>query len=479
MERVEELTLKLADGDLGQAEADELIAILQIDPAAVQFHLAALDLEAALRGTRRLPDLSEATLARLREHLGERVTGGVMEAIRTGPRPEWTPGAGAARSAGTQARPTAPLVPLRRSARRLPSQWRLPALVAAGLAVAAGVWWYAGRRSAAGDQPIARLTSAPSGWRLERDGKTNDNPGQDAGLFAGDRLSLPYGPARVEYADKTYLMLERHAVVEFVGRRSDGSDGASARKHVHAVSGRLTAYVRPQPAGSPMIFTTVHARVQVVGTVLTILSGSDKTTVSVDEGAVRVTRLADAAAIEVVAGHTAVASPNADLVAVPIRLAERTETLAASADTYVDQHSPTHGFGGAGQWRIGRHASREEVVAFLRFNVDVKGPVRKAVLRLTAAENGEGGSVFVAASNDWDEQRMNFHHAPPVRGAAVAAFGASHKGRELEIDVTSAVTGSGPITFVLKSDRPHGGLFHSRETQHGPRLEVTIQETRP
>ncbi len=87
LSRVEDLTLKLLDGEISAVEETELEKLVASDPEARRAHLALLEQEAALRGLRRLPDLRGTVLERLQRELGERIEKGVMESIRHAPPP--------------------------------------------------------------------------------------------------------------------------------------------------------------------------------------------------------------------------------------------------------------------------------------------------------------------------------------------------------------------------------------------------------
>jgi hypothetical protein len=80
MTRVEELTLRLADGELSDREFEELERLVLRDPAAARTHLALLDLEAELRTQTEEPGLSHQTMQRLRATLHLKTA--VMDQIR-------------------------------------------------------------------------------------------------------------------------------------------------------------------------------------------------------------------------------------------------------------------------------------------------------------------------------------------------------------------------------------------------------------
>lgn len=80
MNRTDELTDRLIDGTLTDAEAAELAGLLA-EPAARARHVALLDVEAALRGLRTDLDLGAATVARIEAERADRAVAAVMAGI--------------------------------------------------------------------------------------------------------------------------------------------------------------------------------------------------------------------------------------------------------------------------------------------------------------------------------------------------------------------------------------------------------------
>ena len=66
MNRVEELTSKLIDGDISDREFEELERWLADDPQAVSLHAALLDVEAALLSRLERFDVAPQTMAKIR-----------------------------------------------------------------------------------------------------------------------------------------------------------------------------------------------------------------------------------------------------------------------------------------------------------------------------------------------------------------------------------------------------------------------------
>ena len=93
----------------------------------------------------------------------------------------------------------------------------------------------------------------------------------------GTRLTLP-GPSQLTIADH-------------------------GQKELYLKKGKLSTTVVNQPADKPLVINTVTARIEVLGTQLNVEAEPVRTTLSVNEGKVRVTRLVDGRVTEVPAQH--------------------------------------------------------------------------------------------------------------------------------------------------------------------------------
>ncbi|MHC4749922.1 MAG: ankyrin repeat domain-containing protein [Planctomycetota bacterium] len=80
------------------------------------------------------------------------------------------------------------------------------------------------------------------------------------------------------------------------------------QKQVHLREGIVSASVAPQPHGQPMLIHTPTAKLEVLGTQLNVDTQRTSTTLRVNKGLVRVTRLADGSVAEVPADHQVVVS---------------------------------------------------------------------------------------------------------------------------------------------------------------------------
>lgn len=147
-------------------------------------------------------------------------------------------------------------------------------------------------------QPAATLlttTSLSNGTLTWSDGATQRTLDVAAGIPAGRLILEGDGAIAVlRFADDTTLTL--------AGDSELAVDEQSG-KHVDLRRGTLSAEVMHQPAGRPLVVTTATARLEVLGTIFTVGAGVETTTLAVEQGRVRMERLADQEAVEVAAGQ--------------------------------------------------------------------------------------------------------------------------------------------------------------------------------
>jgi hypothetical protein len=131
--------------------------------------------------------------------------------------------------------------------------------------------------------------------------------------------------------------------------RSAATISDEGRKIVHLRSGSLSADVRPQPGGRPMMIHTPTAVLEVLGTRFEVDSDEANTRLAVSAGRVRLTRLIDGRTAEVPARHEAVASlSDAEMPVVPRRQPEvlwRSDIAAGPAGTQGRWLPAEGGFG--------------------------------------------------------------------------------------------------------------------------------------
>lgn len=128
-------------------------------------------------------------------------------------------------------------------------------------------------------------------------------------LAVGDRLqdglvSLEGDSAVIglRFHDGTLVTLVGESMLEFSDR---------GQKSLMLRQGSLSIEARPQPKGRPMMVRTPTAEMEVVGTVFSVSANEKKTHLGVEEGSVRIRRLADGTMLDVPERQVATASLDA------------------------------------------------------------------------------------------------------------------------------------------------------------------------
>ena len=148
-----------------------------------------------------------------------------------------------------------------------------------------------------------------------------------------------------------------------------------------------------------------------------------------------------------------------------------TTTLAPVADSYVDASAPTTNHGTTTTMRVD---GSPVVRSYLRFNVaGLTGAATSATLRIWAnSAQSTGYDVFGVADNTWVEAAITDSTAPPF-GAKIGSSGAVATGTWTSVNVTSAVTASGLISFGLSTTNSTALSLSSREGANAPQLVIT------
>lgn len=152
-------------------------------------------------------------------------------------------------------------------------------------------------------------------------------------------------------------------------------------------------------------------------------------------------------------------------------------TLTAEADAFVLNNQPNANRGSIKLLRV-----RNDVkYSYLRFQVPELPAgelVSTATLSLYASSPSRcslGVDVLRAASDSWGETTINWTNQPGPTGAVLANASWTTSGYR-SFDVTTAIEGSGPVSFTLRHAigcvAPSDTTFHSREGVNRPQLVV-------
>ncbi|MEM1297313.1 MAG: FecR family protein [Verrucomicrobiota bacterium] len=155
------------------------------------------------------------------------------------------------------------------------------------------------------EKTIARLAdlNGPVAWMPDGSDGYQHLDEDDIGvpLLGGTLEAFAAGGwAKIEFRDGTSLEVSGHAALKM----SDLENG----KTIHLRKGELSMDVVPQPADEPMRITTPAADLIVLGTQFNVAANSFSTQLTVNEGEVRIKRLADGQVLNVPAEHFAVAA---------------------------------------------------------------------------------------------------------------------------------------------------------------------------
>jgi hypothetical protein len=157
-------------------------------------------------------------------------------------------------------------------------------------------------------------------------------------LYVGS--SLPGGTLESLSADSWADLKFRDGSTVTVSGQSVLTISEYRQKELHLHVGSLSASIMPQPDGRPMLIYTPTARLEVLATQLNVEVEPSSTMLSVNEGRVRITRLADGSVADVPAEHQVVASVDRHL---ELKVTRRPRPV-----TGWQSHLPTDGL--HGEW---------------------------------------------------------------------------------------------------------------------------------
>jgi len=152
--------------------------------------------------------------------------------------------------------------------------------------------------------------------------------------------------------------------------------------------------------------------------------------------------------------------------------------LAAAHDGYVVSSAPRGNYGAKPTLRVRDAAA--DTLTYLKFDVaGLSAPPARATLRLYVTDPGpDGGAVYRVAdtyrnsATPWVESGLKWNNAPLVSGVPLDSAGAVASRTWLELDVTAAVSGDGPVSLALRNASSNVVVYGSGESARGPELVV-------
>ncbi|MCB8949694.1 MAG: DNRLRE domain-containing protein [Ardenticatenaceae bacterium] len=140
------------------------------------------------------------------------------------------------------------------------------------------------------------------------------------------------------------------------------------------------------------------------------------------------------------------------------------------ADAFTMSNRPTSNLGVASTLRLD---ASPETNSYLRFDVQgLNGTVSQATLRVYVQSSSTPGyDVHQLADNSWGETSINFSNAPAF-GSLIGSSGSTTANNYVDVDVTSAVSANGLVSFGLSTADSGLILLASRESGNQPELIV-------
>jgi len=149
-----------------------------------------------------------------------------------------------------------------------------------------------------------------------------------------------------------------------------------------------------------------------------------------------------------------------------------TLTLTPGADAYVDMSAPDTNYGNNGNLRTD---STTTVQSYLRFDVPgLPGDVLSATLRVYANSTSSiGYDVYEVSQSDWDESGITYNSAPEL-GRLIGSSEPFESDTWVSVDVTSLITGEGPLSLALLTMGTTNISYSSREGANPPELIIEL-----
>ncbi|HEX2105388.1 MAG TPA: galactose oxidase-like domain-containing protein [Solirubrobacteraceae bacterium] len=155
------------------------------------------------------------------------------------------------------------------------------------------------------------------------------------------------------------------------------------------------------------------------------------------------------------------------------------QTFNPIADAQIRDSSPNTNYGTLTtlRLRLGNTSTPDDYRPYLKFNVTgLAGAPASAKLRLFVTDASADGGAVAAVGNGWTETGITWNNAPPIPSTPVARAGPTTVNTWKELDVTSAVTGNGEVSFALTTTSSDSQYYASREATtaaNRPQLVVT------
>lgn len=158
-----------------------------------------------------------------------------------------------------------------------------------------------------------------------------------------------------------------------------------------------------------------------------------------------------------------------------------THKIGPTDDAFVVKGGSNKNFGRQPELKI--DADPGEKKSYLRFDfsrVNIAA-IQKATLRLYAVSSAPfGGSFMKITNSEWSEDSITWNNSPPVDGAFLGTIDSIEADKWYELDITSAITESGPLSICIIGNHDQIAMYSSKDGgPHSPEITLDLQEGVP
>lgn len=269
--------------------------------------------------------------------------------------------------------------------------------------------------------------------------------------------TLPAGTLEtVGEASSALLRFEDGSLITLHGE-AELSFASEHQKMLSLSRGTLSAEVRPQPEGHPMLIRTPSAVAEVVGTAFDLSARSEDTLLKVDEGMVKLKRLADGSQVDVPAQRSAVASLETDA---QLAVAATPEPLTQWAFDFTTSEPPRdwRGFSKGGVMHASPYVAKKMADGRIitHFGISVRTAMLEQPLRLLAT-NSSVIRYRLRQDKPGDLQFMLLTHQPE------GGFGGNFECRIQAEELQPAADGWCEVVIPVTRCKPVDHRAHIRE----------------
>jgi len=145
-------------------------------------------------------------------------------------------------------------------------------------------------------------------------------------------------------------------------------------------------------------------------------------------------------------------------------------TIRARADAQVRSAHRFKNYGQGSTLRVRSGTSR----VYVKFDVTgISARPQSAMLRFWVTNGGPSGGTVRRVSSSWRESTINWHNAPSLSSSPIASYGAVSAGQWVQVDVRSAFSKNGTVSFAISGGSSNIVTYASTETSHDPVLVIT------